>query len=619
MDEKKPGIIRRSYRALMKFITALRQLLVNLVFVVIVIMLLVVISSSKLPTIPEHGALILDIEGTLVDQKNYVEPLSQLLAENDPEQRETVVHDVIKAVDYAREDKRINTLVLSLDYFAYGGISKISELSKSLQAFRDAGKKIIAVGDNFSQDQYLLAAQADEIYINPLGTLWLEGYGVYRNYFKAALDKLEINFHVFRVGEFKSAMEPFIRNDMSEEAKQANLQWLSTLWSEYTRTVAERRNLKPADIDRYVNNMDDNLARYSGNAATMAVASGLIDGVKSREEANRYLIDVVGAEDEDGYFQGIGFERYLWLMKLEHPVPAAKDKVGIIYATGNIVDGSQPAGTIGGDSTAEMIREARLDPDMRALVLRVDSGGGSAFASEIIRRELLLLQQAGKPLVVSMGSVAASGGYWISASADQIWATPTTITGSIGIFGAFPTVEKTLGNLGISTDGVGTTEMSGAMRLDRPLNPRAGRFIQSSIEHGYARFLEIVSEGRDMNVDDVDSIAHGRVWSGVDARKLGLVDELGGLAQAVDAAAALANLASFSTETVELPLSPQERLIRELMGGDALTRLLAWVKPSSLVAQWAQWVVPAASQWQFIRQMNDPHGVYLHCMDCVAP
>lgn len=619
MGEQKPGIIRRSYRWLMKFLSALRLLVVNLVFLVFVTVLVVVISTSELPTIPDKGALVLNIEGTLVDQKSYVEPLSQLLGESNPEQRETLLSDVIKAIDYARDDDRINTLVLSLDYFVHGGISKISELTGPLQSFRDTGKKIIAIGDNYSQDQYLLAAQADEIYINPMGLVWIEGYGVFRNYFKSALDKLEIQFHIFRVGEFKSAMEPFMRNDMSTEAKEANLLWLNTLWDEYLNTVAQRRRLKPMDINRYVNQADEILARYQGNAATMAVANGLIDGVKSREEMNRYLVDVVGAEDEDGYFQAIGFEQYLWLQELEKTHQEQKDKVGLIVASGNIVDGYHPPGTIGGDSTAQLIRQARLDPDIRALVVRVDSGGGSAFASEVIRRQLLLLQQAGKPLVVSMGSVAASGGYWISASADQIWATPTTITGSIGIFGAFPTLENTLENLGIATDGVGTTEMAGAMRIDRPLNPMAGRFIQSSIEYGYAQFLGVVAEGRDMKTDDVDSIAQGRVWSGSKARSLGLVDELGGLDQAIAAAAELAELEKYDTEIVELPLSPQEMLLRKLMGGEAMKTLRQSLVGHSVFAQWAKWLAPVQSQWQFIRQMNDPHGMYLHCTVCVAP
>lgn len=251
--------------------------------------------------------------------------------------------------------------------------------------------------------------------------------------------------------------------------------------------------------------------------------------------------------------------------------------------------------------------------------MRVDSGGGSAFASEIIRREILLLQQAGKPFVVSMGSVAASGGYWISASADQIWAMPTTITGSIGIFGAFPTIEKTLGNLGVNNDGVGTTDLAGAMRMDRPLNPIAGRLIQRNIEHGYDRFLEVVAQGRDMDRSDVERIAQGRVWSGVDAMKLGLVDELGGLASAVEAAASMAELDQYDTKMVELPRTPQERLLEQLMGGEVTNQLQSLLRGPLVFSQLNQWLAPVRSQLSFVSQMNDPQGMYLHCTMCVAP
>jgi protease-4 len=622
MEEKKPGFLRRAYRGLMKFISALRLFLINMVFLFVVVMLLVVVSQGELPKIPAKGALILDIEGTLVDQKSHVDPLALMMAENNPEEKETLLQDLIDAVSYAKDDDRITSIVLSLDYFVHGGISKILELSESLEEFRATGKKVIAVGDSFSQDQYLLAAQADEIYMNPMGAVLLEGYGVYRNYFKKALDKLEIDFHVFRVGEFKSAVEPFVRDTMSEEAREANLQWLNALWGEYIASVAVQRELTPADVNRYVNEADRILEQYQGNAATMAVASGLIDGVKNREEMNQYLIGQVGAEDEEGYYQGVSYRTYLWLHKLDKTKSHIGEKVGVIVASGNIVDGPQPPGMIGGDSTAALIRDARLDDEVRAVVLRIDSGGGSAFASEIIRQELLLLQQVGKPLVVSMGSVAASGGYWISAPADQIWAMPTTITGSIGIFGLFPTIDKALDKVGINNDGVGTTALTGAMRVDRPLNPMAGRLIQSSVEHGYSRFLDIVAKGRDMSRADVAKIAEGRVWSGIDAKNLGLVDELGGLSQAIIAAAELAQLEKYETKLIEPPLTPHEQLVRELMGGDAHSWLSAMFKMNTnnrVIGQLARWLAPFKKQLDYFNTMNDPQGLYLHCSVCVAP
>nr|WP_235015515.1 signal peptide peptidase SppA [Oceanicoccus sp. KOV_DT_Chl] len=445
----------------MKFISALRLLVINLVFLIIVSIVIIALSSTDIPSVPKKTALLLNIQGSLVDQKNYIDPLTQLIGQADPSQQEVLVQDVIDAVNFARDDQRITTLVLSLDQMRYGGISKMQEIAPVLQAFRDSGKKIIAFGDIYTQDQYWLAAQADEVYLHPFGGVLIEGYGLYRNYFKKALDKLEINYHVFRVGEFKSAMEPYMRDDMSNEAKQANLVWLGDLWQQYTSGITQRRNLAATAVDEYINGIDKLLEQYHGDTASVAVASGLVDGVKNRDEVNAYLISQVGAEDEDGNYQAVGFKKYLWLKRLESSQPVTENKVGIIVASGNIVDGDQPAGVVGGDTLSLLIRDARMDNSVKALVLRINSGGGSAFASEIIRRELELLRAEGKPLVVSMGSMAASGGYWIAAQADQIWATPTTLTGSIGIFGAFPTVDKSLAKLGISTDGVGTTSLAG--------------------------------------------------------------------------------------------------------------------------------------------------------------
>jgi protease-4 len=371
--------------------------------------------------------------------------------------------------------------------------------------------------------------------------------------------------------------------------------------------------LKPLEINQYVNEMDVLLAQYHGNTATAAMAAGLIDGVKTRDEANTYLIDKVGAVDEDGYFQGVDFDSYVWLRGFEDEQPESEAVVGIIVAKGMILDGRQPAGGIGGDSLAELIRQARTDNEVDAVVLRVDSGGGSPFASEIIRRELLLLQKSGKPLVVSMGSMAASGGYWISALADEIWATPTTLTGSIGIYGAFPTLDKTLARLGVHTDGVGTTELAGSMRLDRPLNPIAERVIQSSIEHGYEQFIDIVADGGGMVKFRVEKLAGGRVWSGADAYGNGLVDKLGGLEEAIAAAAELAELDDYRRQWIELPLSPQEQFIRELGG------VLSPLGQTSMLSQWQRFAAPFQESIKLLNQMNDPRGIYVQCVACIAP
>ncbi|MFA7552702.1 MAG: signal peptide peptidase SppA [Spongiibacteraceae bacterium] len=640
MDEKKPGFIRRSYRWLMRFITALRLLTVNLFFLVMLGFLIFVFSSSELPSVPKKGALLLDIKGSLVDQKTYTDPLTVLLGDSSTLQREVLVEDVIDAINYAREDQRITSLVLSLDNMVYGGLSKMLEIKPALDAFRNSGKKIIAIGNTYNQDQYWLASQADEVYVDPMGEVALEGYGLYRSYFKQALDKLKINFHVFRVGEFKSAMEPYMRDDMSAEAKKASRVWLGSLWDEYTAHVAERRNLSPQAINEYINTSDQVLARFHGDGAAAAVANGLVDGIKTRDEANSYLLTVAGAVTAEGDYQSIGFEKYLWRQRLELSSVANPDKVGLIVAAGTIVDGEQLPGAIGGDTLAALIREARRDENIKALVLRIDSGGGSAFASEIIKRELDLLQHAGKPLVISMGSMAASGGYWISANADEIWALPTTLTGSIGIFGAFPTVDKSLAALGVNTDGVGTTDLAGAWRIDRPLQAITANSIQSKINHGYAQFLELVATGRGMSTQEVEVIAEGRVWSGADAQRLGLVDHLGTLQQAVDAAATLAGLDEYQRELIEIPLSPQEQFLKEFAAevNAGQTPAKRWLKQifngfgaaidasigtsligRSQMAGLGYLIAPLKEGFAFVAGMNDPAHVYLHCTPCIAP
>ncbi len=626
MEESRPGFIRRNFNRLMSFISALRLLTINLVFILIVVVLIVAITQSDIPTIPEKGALVLNIQGTLVDQKNYIDPFTQILGKTDPEQREVLVQDVIDAIHYAEKDERITTLVLLLDHMLYGGISKMQEIAPALDAFRQSGKKIIAYGDGYSQDQYWLAAQADEVYLHPMGGVLLQGYGVYRNYFKDALDKLQVNVHIFRVGEYKSAMEPFIRNDMSEEAREANLVWLEDLWGVFTRELAQRRGMPESAVDDYINNMDKVLEQNQGDTAQAAVTTGLVDGVKNRADINGYLVEQVGAADKEGYFQGVGFERYLWLKRLEPDPTALKidKKVGVIVAAGDIVDGEQPPGDIGGDTLASLIRQAQQDEEIQALVLRVDSGGGSAFASDVIRNELELLQKAGKPVVISMGSLAASGGYWIAAGADEIWATPTTLTGSIGIFGAFPTIEKSLSKMGVSTDGVGTTELSGAMRLDRPLSPMAERFIQRNIENLYQRFISLVAEGRDLPMDEVKRIAGGRVWSGEDALELGLVDQLGGLQQAIESAAKLAGLAQYETKAIEIPLTPQEQFLKELAGQAAIwfpsmDLSVMGLSELAVLSNFQQWLLPLQNNLSFLATMNDPNGVYSHCSQCIAP
>ncbi|WP_373087546.1 signal peptide peptidase SppA [Zhongshania sp.] len=585
-----------------------RRWLFNILFVIFVGVVLAALFTSVSVSVPDGAVLIVTPEGVVVDQITAVDALTQLSSSGLP--TETLLSDLIETVDLATEDPRIEVILLQLDELKHIGLSKTLELSESINRFRDSGKTVVATASHYDQDQYLLASFADQIFVHNMGGVGIEGFAVIRNYFLDAINTLKIRFHVFKVGSFKSAIEPLLRNDMSDAAKESNKAWLDQLWALYSDTLIARRGISAEKLDFYVNHIDDVMASVNGDAAQAALDYGLVDGIVSRPALRSMLIERVG-EDKDGAYKHIFYRDYLALNRNLRPAKSAG--VGVIVASGNIVDGTQPAGTIGGDSLASLIRQARRDNDVKAVVLRIDSGGGSAFASEVIRAELAQLQEAGKPLVVSMGSMAASGGYWIAAGADEIWATPATLTGSIGIFGAFPTVDEMLSGLGISTDGIGTSAVAGKLRPDIPLDPVLERAIQSGIEHGYRRFIGIVADGRNKLVEQVEPIAEGRVWSGVDAQQLGLVDQLGGLKQAVASAAALAGLSDTSSRVLRLPLTPEEELMQLLLGSGMVKQVLQSSSPllSSLNS-----VLPA---WSSMLQLRDSRGVYAFCIMCVAP
>jgi protease-4 len=601
---KKRGFFSR----IVAIIEGTRRWVFNILFVIFVGVVLTALFTSVTVSVPDGAVLIVTPEGVVVDQITAVDALTQLSSSGLP--TETLLSDLIETVDLATEDPRIEVILLQLDELKHIGLSKTLELSESINRFRDSGKTVVATASHYNQDQYLLASFADQIFVHNMGGVGIEGFAVIRNYFLDAINKLKIRFHVFKVGSFKSAIEPLLRNDMSDAAKESNKAWLDQLWAVYSDTLIARRGISAEKLDFYVNHIDDVMAKVNGDSAQAALDYGLVDGIVSRPALRSMLIERVG-EDEDGAYKHIFYRDYLALNQNLRPAKPAG--VGVIVASGNIVDGTQPAGTIGGDSLASLIRQARRDNDVKAVVLRIDSGGGSAFASEVIRAELAQLQEAGKPLVVSMGSMAASGGYWIAAGADEIWATPATLTGSIGIFGAFPTVDEMLSGLGISTDGIGTSAVAGKLRPDIPLDPILERAIQSGIEHGYRRFIGIVADGRNKLVEQVEPIAEGRVWSGVDAQQLGLVDQLGGLKQAVASAAALAGLSDTSSRVLRLPLTPEEELMHLLLGSGMVKQVL---QSSSPLLSTLNSVLPA---WSSMLQLRDSRGVYAFCIMCVAP
>lgn len=614
-----PGAFRRFFGALWSGIDLSRRIVINGLFLLLVLVVIAALFAPSKQTVPKGAALIVSPAGELVEQLDDIDPVAALLGTDDNKPPQTLLTDLVDAVNNAKDDARISALVIATADLHSASSTQLAVLRKAITDFKTSGKKVYAMADYYSQPQYLLASVADEIYMGPQGTVVIEGFSRYRMFFKSALDKLGVNLHVFRVGTYKSAVEPYLRDDMSPEDKEASQAFLGELWSHYKAEVSQSRRIKPEAVEAYVNDFVTKLKAVKGNSTQLALDAKLIDGLKSRDEWRDYMMGIVGKDKEEKSYKHITYHDYLSHIRPPVVIPdPSADKIALLVAKGEIRDGEQPAGTIGGDTLSQLIRRAREDKSVKALVLRVDSPGGSAFASEVIRRELEITQKAGKPVVVSMGTYAASGGYWISATSDQIWAEPTTITGSIGIYGMFPTIDKPLNNWGIYSDGVGTTKFAGSADMTRPLNPELAEVIQQVINHGYDEFLNLVARGRNKTPEQVDAVAQGHVWTGAKALELGLVDKLGGLDQAIAAAAKLAKLDNYELLTVEKELTPKEQFLRNLTSNAAVwldldlrqekARLAAARSPASLL------VNKLRASVDQVFTFNDPQHAYVHCL-----
>jgi protease IV len=603
---------RSFFSGLWRGLDALRKVLQLLVLLVIFGVLVWVLRGS-MPHIPSEAALLVAPEGQLVEQLTG-EPVERAVQEvRGEDHAETLVWDLTDSIRVAASDPRIQVLALDLEKFEGGTQPTLAELASALREFRASGKKVIAYGTELTQERYYLAAQADEIYLDPMGFVLVEGYDRYRTYLKDALDKLAVDINVFRVGAFKSAVETYTRTSMSAEDREESRAYLGALWSSYQEAITRARKLPPDALAKYVDSLAKSVPAANGDAARVALEAGLVTAVKTRLDAETRLVGLVGQDDSNGSFRSVSAEDYLRYARAQKKLHAeGKPRVGVIVAEGEILDGDQPPGTIGGDSTARLIRTARLDKDVKAVVLRVNSPGGSVMASEEIYRELQALRAAGKPLVVSMSGYAASGGYYISAPADEIWASPATITGSIGIFAIIPTVDRTLEKIGVSVDGVGTTALSGQLRLDRPLGQEARALLQSEVSRGYDEFLERVSSGRNKTREQIDTIAQGRVWAGTDARRLGLVDQLGSFNDAVQAAARRAKLSDYAAEFIEPELTWAQQLALQLKSH--LASLLMRASPGELaLAQLAQRFDPVTREAQRLARFSAPGRLYAYC------
>lgn len=567
-------LLRGVCRGVARLLAFIRATVANLVVLGVIVVAVLALMALPSTDVPEGAALLLAPKGLVVEQEGATDPFTLI---GTGSMNETRLGDILRAVETAGEDNRIRALVLDPSSLAAVSPADLEVIGNALAAFRETGKRIVAKSRYYGRDQYYLASFADDIYLHPFGDVALGGYGMYNNYFRGLFDKLKVKMHVFRVGTYKAFVEPYTLSGMSEAAKAANQQTVDALWKRFVTRVAENRGISADAVYAYANQYDEHVLATAGDAARAALEHGLVDALLDDAQLHERLRVLVGRDDENAY-RRVPFANYLQ-PRID---PLLGDVVAVVTASGPIATGKQPRGFVGAKNMAKLLGEARRDDAIKAVVLRVDSGGGSVLASELIRQEVARVQEAEKPVVVSMGGTAASGGYWIGATADEIWAAPTTITGSIGIFAIVPTFEDTLGEIGVTWDGVGTGPFVGALDPAGGLGAPMARTLQASIDHGYRQFLELVAEGRDMTPEQVDAIGQGRVWTGEQAVERGLVDRIGHLQDAIESAAALAELTSFGVRYLEQPLSPREILLRTLfddiapdMPGARLTGALA--------------------------------------------
>ncbi len=596
-----------------KIFTIIKNTIFNVILLLLLVVIVFTIFSRESQHIPSTSILQLDITGDIVEEKKILGSMERLLSDSvDPEatEPETVLQDVLDIIAHAASDDRIVALLLNLKYMENASLNQLQTIGQALIDFKKSGKSIVAAEDYYTQSQYYLASFADKIFLNPMGGVDIHGFGVYRLYFREAMDKLAINYNIFKVGTYKSALEPFTRDNMSPEDRKQNDAWLTPLWQLFLADILYQRKISKESIENYTANIAETLQAAQGDTARLALQTGLVDTLANRSEISAYLLSLTkSSENKPQIVKSADY--FTSFLPSYSSSDSQKDKVALIIAEGNILPGKQPSGMIGGDSMSALIKKAREDKKIKALVLRINSGGGSAFASEIIRQELLQLQKMGKPVVISMGAVAASGGYWIAADADEIWASEATITGSIGIFGAIPTFEKTLSSLGIYSDGTGTTPLAAGLDLTQPLPDPLKAAIQQSVAYNYDQFLQIVASGRELDKSRVEELAEGRVYDGKTAQKLGLVDKLGSLEEAIEAAAKLADITDYNTEYMHPAATLKEQLLQFFAAKTA--RLAASVSKNDhpLVRKMKK---SFESKFGDLLLLDDPRGIYAYCL-----
>lgn len=586
-------------------ITFLRNFVLNGLFILVMLVFFIsLLQTCSSITVPKNSALVINPNGIIVEARSHVDPLEELLVAGRGQQ-EIELAEILTAIKSAGEDENIRMIALNLDGLAGVAPAYAHRIGRALDSFRGSGKKVVAYGRFFSQSQYHIASFADALYMHPMGQVLLEGFGGYNFYFKELLENFDVNVHVFRVGEYKSAIEPMTRNDMSEESRMASEALYQNLWQNMLADISRNRQVDHDTLQNYADDLAGQLAITQGDLARAALENNLVDELLTGDQAEVRIAEEVGYhQDGSGHINGIDFLSYIEARGLTpDPMGIGPDKIALIVAEGMIVTEGRGQGLIAADTLIPLIRQARENDSIKALVVRVNSPGGSQLASELIRQELELVQLSGKPVVASFGASAASGGYWISATADSILAEPSSITGSIGIFSFIPTFEETLARYGVHTDGVGTTALTLGASPFAGLNSPMQQILQARVEHGYEQFINLVARGREMDLLDVEEIAQGRIWSGAVAHELGLIDELGGLDSAISTAAELAGLTRWSLSPLREAIDPRSLLLQQLVSpsaysGNALTFHLRHVI-------------------ELLEGFDDPFGTYALCAQCI--
>lgn len=534
-----------------------RLILSNLIFLSFILFALFLLTREESYDVPPNSILKLAIEGNVVEESTLPSSVFSMAGNylGEEHKSETLIHNITLAIESAQNDPNIDLIILDSSKMGQISLDHIRLIGEKINQFQQSGKKVLSLQDTYLQKQYYLASYADSIAINPMGFVALSGFANHKLYFKDVIDKLRISYNVFIVGQYKSALEPFTRTSMSSQDRQQTREWMDSLWSTMQADISRERDLKADTLYNYTHNAPQLLRRSSGNTAQLALNSGLVDHIFTRQEMQAYL-----KKESHSSPSIVTLDNYL--LGLEKSVPSTDNHIAVIVAEGNIVPGQQPPGVIGAESIISSIRNAKKDKNVKGLVLRINSGGGSAFASELIRQELLEFKKSGRPYYVSMGRLAASGAYWVSANANEIWASPTTITGSIGIFGAIPTFERSLASIGVYSDGEATSPIAGATNITKGLSSDAKDLMQQSIEYGYAQFVNIVAKGRGLKPDTVEKIAGGRVYSGRRAQEIGLVDKLGNLEDTINGLASDLHLDEYKVVYIEKSADMRQQLLK---------------------------------------------------------